>query len=111
MTYKYTCQRDADVFYIGETTRHIVARAGEHLNISSPSQYPTAVGQHIIGCEHCCNALECGELSWKDFKIMNHCRSNLECKVKEAFLIKKLSPPLNRQLHQDGALVTLKVFG
>ena len=62
-------------------------------------------------CEYCCNALECGELSWKDFKIMNHCRSNLECKVKEAFLIKKLSPPLNRQLHQDGALVTLKVFG
>ena len=57
VTYKYTCQRDADVFYIGETTRHIVARAGEHLNISSPSQYPTAVGQHIIGCEYCCNAL------------------------------------------------------
>ena len=111
VTYKFSCQCDADVFYIGETARHIVARASEHLNISSPSQYPTAVGQHILGCETCFSALECGELSWKDFQIMNRCRSDLEVKVKEAFLIKKMSPPLNRQLHQDGALVTLKVFG
>ena len=52
VTYKFTCQHDAARFYIGETTRHIVVRAGEHLTLFSPSQYPTAVGQHIKDCEH-----------------------------------------------------------
>ena len=111
VTYKFTCQHDAARFYIGETTRHIVVRAGEHLTLFSPSQYPTAVGQHIKDCEHCMCALECGELSWKNFEIMSRCKSKIEVRVKEAFLIRKLKPELNMQLHEAGSSVTLKVFG
>ena len=31
VVYKYTCQRDADRSYIGETARYLIERAGEHL--------------------------------------------------------------------------------
>ena len=111
VTYKYTCQGDPDVFYVGETSRHIITRAGEHLTLDSPSQYPTAVGQHILSCEHCMCAFECMELSWKDFEILDRCQSTLEVRVKEAFQIRKQKPKLNTQLYQAGSSVTLKIFG
>ena len=86
----------------------------ELLSISiflNPSKYPTAVGSHVRDCEACFNSFECGELSYQNFQIMNRCRSKLECDVREAFLIRQLKPSMNSQLFEDGACVTLKVFG
>ena len=111
VVYKYTCQCETGTFYIGKTNRHIVVRAAEHLDFLNPSKYPTAVGSHVRDCEACFNSFECGELSYQNFQIMNRCRSKLECDVREAFLIRQLKPSMNSQLFEDGACVTLKVFG
>ena len=89
MTYKYTCQRDADAFYIGETGRHIGVRGEEHLDCFSKTRKPTAVGEHILKCDFCKGALKRKELSYKNFEIQNKCRTKFDCEVKEAFLVKK----------------------
>ena len=110
VTYKYTCQRDADAFYIGETCRHIGMRAEEHLDCLSKTRKPTAVGDHILNCDGCKGALKSKKLSYKNFEILNKCRTKFDCEVKEAFLVKKLKPKLNGQLFQNGASRTLLIF-
>ena len=105
VVYKYTCQRDAAQFYIGETTRYLIERAGEHLDLSAHP--PSAISSHISNCIECRDA----QPSVSDFEIVKTCRSKVECEVYEAFLVKKLSPPLNRQLFMAGTLHTLRIFG
>ena len=108
VTYKYTCQCDTDKFYIGETKRYIVERASEHLAIK---KFPlTAVGKHISDCDACLQSLSRGDLSYKNFEIVNKCKSKLECEVREAFLVKKLNPSMNLQLFKSGAMHTLRIF-
>ena len=59
VVYKYTCQCDAGVSYIGETKCHIIKRADEH--ISSINKFPyTAVGDHIGNCLPCQDSLSDG---------------------------------------------------
>ena len=93
VTYKYTCQRDADAFYIGETGRHIGVRSEEHLDCFSKTRKPTAVGEHILKCDGCKSALKRKELSYKNFEVQNKCRTKFDCEVKEAFLVKKKLKP------------------
>ena len=105
VVYKYTCQRDAAQFYVGETTRYLIERAGEHLNLSAHP--PSAIASHIADCDEC----RAANLSVNNFEIIKCCKSKVECEVFEAFYVKKLSPPLNRQLFMSGALHTLRIFG
>ena len=109
VVYKYTCQCDTGVSYIGETKRHIIERADEH--ISSINKFPyTAVGDHIGKCLPCQNALSDGRNNYERFEILEKCRSKLECEVREAFQIMANKPSLNRQLMTGGAAHTLRVF-
>ena len=105
VVYKYTCQRDAAQFYIGKTTRYLIERAGEHLDLSASP--PSAISSHIADCKECRDA----QPSVNNFEIVKSCRSKVECEVFEAFVVKKLSPPLNRQLFMSGAMHTLRIFG
>ena len=109
VTYKFTCQGDPGLVYVGETARHVVKRAEEHRTIFT-EKYPTAVGQHIQLCDTCQTDLKSGNLNWRRFEIIDKCKSKLECEVREAFLIQKTKPALNVQLYQSGAGVTLKIF-
>ena len=68
VTYKYTCQRDADAFYIGETCRHIGMRAEEHLDCLSKTRKPTAVGDHILNCDGCKGALKSKKTQLQKFR-------------------------------------------
>ena len=95
--------------YIGETTRHILVRADEH-GVIFTEKYPTAIGQHIQDCDHCQEAFMATRLDFNSFEIVNKCRSQLECQVREAFLIQKEKPSMNVQLYQGGASLTLKIF-
>ena len=108
MVYKFTCQSDSDEFYLGETKRHIGIRAGEHLDLSS--NCCTAIGKHIKSCENCYDKWKKGLLSYKDFEIIKCGRSKFEIEIHEALLIKKLNPPMNKQLFKGGTSFTLKVF-
>ena len=72
VVYKYTCQRDADISYLGETNHHIGTRGEEHLG-TGRSKALSAVGSHILKCkgtDGCLNALKKGALTYKDFKIV-----------------------------------------
>ena len=108
VVYKFSCQSDSDKFYLGETGRHIGIRAGEHLDISKDN--PTAIGKHIIECEACFNSLEQNSLSYKDFEIVKSGKSKFDVQIKEALLIKRLNPTMNKQLYKSGSEFTLRIF-
>ena len=107
--YQFTCQGDPELFYIGQTSKNIIARVEEHMAIAADK--PTAVGQHINGCKCCMSALKKGELGFKSFEILHKCHSRLASEVKEAFSVRRKNPLLNTQLFQSGASVKLKIFG
>ena len=66
--YQFTCQRDSDVSYIGQTSRHLGIRAKEHLNLNVEN--PSAVGRHILGCKGCLDSFKKGLLTDNSFKII-----------------------------------------
>ena len=109
LVYKFTCQCDTDITYIGETNRHIGIRAGEHLDLSKPGKV-SPIGKHISSCEVCFTKLSQGALTFKDFEILKQCRSKFDAEINEALLVKKFRPKINTQLFKSGAGFTLKVF-
>ena len=46
VVYKFTCSRDVNTTYIGMSTRHLVTRAREHLQLNS-NYAKSAISQHI----------------------------------------------------------------
>ena len=102
VVYKFTCLRDVNLAYIGETTRPLQIRVDEHLSKKST----TAVGKHIKGCDVCKN----GSLTLKDFEVLKRCSTNGETRIHEALLIRKESPQMNKQLHLSGASFILSVY-
>ena len=109
VVYKYTCRCDTDTVYIGETKIHIGTRAGQHLDIQA--EKPTAVAKHIQNCEECFVACEQGHLSFKDFCIVKQCKSKFDAEIKEAIMIQKEKPLINKQVFKSGSSFTLKIFG
>ena len=109
VVYKYTCRCDTDAVYIGETKIHIGTRAEAHMDIQA--EKPTAVGKHIKECEDCFVACEQGRLSFVDFPVVKQCRSKFDAEIKEALMIQKENPIINKQLFKSGSSFTLKIFG
>ena len=60
VVYKFFCPCDTAISYIGYTTRHLITRANEHLNLNSIAK--TAVKDHIYSWSHC---------SKTDFSVSN----------------------------------------
>ena len=106
--YKFTCQRDSDMFYIGQTSRHLGIRAKEHLNIQTEN--PSAIGSHIMNCEGCLSSLRQGQLTEDNFKVIKTCRTKFDTELLEALLINKLTPRINRLMYNTGSALTLNVF-
>ena len=96
------CSRDADLSYIGITTRHLSVRVSEH----SHSSVRSAVGKHIDNC-HVCKEKPVGV---NDFKIMRACSTEYNTKIQEVLLINKCNPKLNSQLYANGSSFLLDVF-
>lgn len=102
VVYKFTCLRDANISYIGMTTRHLSLRVKEHIY----SKTRSAVGNHIDNCSACKNKT----VDIDDFKIIRTCNTNYSTKIQEALLIKKQNPKLNLQLYAKGSSFLLNVF-
>ena len=49
VVYQFKCQRDAEVSYIGETKRHLITRAKEHLAVYN-SNMKSEVKFHVLNC-------------------------------------------------------------
>ena len=104
VAYKFSCPSDTAISYIGYTTRHLITKAHEHLNLNSIAK--TAVKDHIYSCLHCSKT----DLSVSNFEVIKICNTGFEAKIQEALLIKKFNPTLNRQLYSSGSSYLLNVY-
>ena len=100
--YKFNCLFDADLSYIGMTTRHLSVRVREHLH----SKVRSAVVKHINNC----HVFKQKPVGVNDFKIMRACITEYNTKFQEALLMKKCNPKLNSQLYANGSSFLLNVF-
>lgn len=99
LIYKFTCQGDPDIAYIGKTKRYLQQRIVEHRRGNS------AIFDHIMVCDHCSNhSPEDG------FKGVHRVSGDLNLSILEALYIKQFNPHLNKQLFNSGTNLTLKVF-
>ena len=105
VVYKFTCLQDAEKFYIGKTSRHLAVRVKEHFNFKNISS-KSAISNHIFDCKACGGS----QLNVNRFEILRKCGNDFHTKIHEAFLIKKLKPMLNIQLHNSGASFLLNIF-
>ena len=105
IVYKFTCLRDAEKFYIGKTSRHLAVRAKEHFDFKN-SKIKSAINDHIFECDAC----TVSQLNVHRFQILKKCENDFLTKIHEAFLIKKLKPMLNKQLHNSGSSFLLNIF-
>ena len=102
--YEFTCSCDANLTYIGMSTRHLSTRAKEHLDFNS--QVSSAIKNDIM----CCNVCSFVKLNLNSFKIIKKCKSEFHTKIHEALFIKKRNPGLNRQFYANGSSFLLNVF-
>ena len=102
VVYKFTCSRDENISYIGETRRQLFTRVSEHCTGKDKN---SAVFQHLYDCIECQNS----NLT-KNFQIIQTCDKFSIYSV-EAILIAKYSPKLNIQLGPGkGKMITLSLY-
>ena len=89
-----------DPTYIGKSTRHVVTRAKEHLNLGSSVK--SKMKEHISEC-NLCNKNDT-DSSIHRFIVIKKCSSDYDCKIHEALLIKKHQSKLNKQCIKTACL-------
>ena len=104
VVYCYTCPCDTGLIYLGMSSRHLVTRAKEHLDLNKSRK--SAIKDHILDCVKCFNSSH----SLASFQLLRNSKNEYDTKVHEALLIKKFKPKLNRQLYANGCSFLLKVF-
>jgi len=70
------------------SSRHLVMRAKEHLNLSSVKY--SVVKNHLINYKVCSVPTS----TFTNFKVLRKCSSEFDTKINETLLIKKLNPSL-----------------
>ena len=104
VVYKYECAENAQVSYIGYTKRHLISRVAEH---TVPSKAKNShVYAHIENCVSC----KARKPEVCNFKVMQRCKDETDCKIAEAFAIKKNRPVINKQLFAQGSSLILRVW-
>ena len=73
--------------YIGKSTRHVITRAKEHLNLGSSVK--SKIKDHIIEC-NLCNKKDMDSLI-HHFSVIKKCSSDYDCKIHEALIIKNIN--------------------
>ena len=88
--YKMTCQA-CNNFYIGQTNRPFYHRYREHDYSLQHKTDASALSEHAM-TEH-----QAIDMSINDFNIefIEVCKNPVECKIREAKLIEKITPGLN----------------
>ena len=88
VVYRFSCPCDAGLTYIGKSTRHVVTRVKEHLNLGSSVK--SKIKDHTVYIIECnlCNKKDMDNLIHR-FSVIKKCSSDYDCKIHEALLIKK----------------------
>ena len=100
VVYEYKCSYDESIQYIGFTSRPLVEKVKKQLKGN------TAVSDHISKYNICKNK----NIPFNNFKIFKKCRNKFEIMIREALLIKRYNPILNKQLTKLGITHTLRIF-
>ena len=96
VVYSYTCPCDTGLTYLGMSSRHLVTRAKEHLDLNQSRK--STIKDHILDCGECFNSSD----SLASYKIFRNCNKNeYDTEDHEALLIKKFKPKLKRQLYAN----------
>ena len=103
VVYKFTCQDDLGVSYIGDTKRHFITRMKEHLDLKKSSK--SEVKTHISSCNHCRR-----NVTYDSFEVIKKCQNNFSTLIHEALIIRHKDPSLNKHLYQKGSSFTFKIF-
>ena len=85
VVYKFSCLRDANISYIGMTTRHLGTRIQEHLQHKTTK---SAICDHFEIYQNC----KLNNTDFNGFKVLRICNSEYATKIQEALLIKKTLP-------------------
>jgi hypothetical protein len=89
VVYKFTCSRDENISYIGETQRHLFTRISDHNDNKSDSP----IFDHLFNCKDCQNTTNITAR----FSILK--RSNTQnVRSLESLMITRFAPTLNTQL-------------
>ena len=105
VVYKFECMSDSCTdCYIGYTTRHLFERVEEHTACERKGQ--SEIKDHLKSCLTC----KRNNVSHVDFTILRRCRNETQCKLHEAFSIKRLRPVMNKQMFAEGASKILHVW-
>ena len=104
VVYQFDCVASTQTSYIGYTKRHMIARTAEHI-VPKLTKKSHVYG-HIKDCDSCKNA----NLTVHDFRVLQHCTDETECKLAEAFAIKKSRPVINKQLFAQGSSLILRIW-
>ena len=83
---------------VGMTTRHLAARACEHLVFAG--SHKSAIKDHTHACATCRE----GKYTLNSFQIVKRCHMEYETKIQEALLIKKLNSKLKAKKIQEAKL-------
>ena len=93
VVYKFSCGQCSST-YIGETTRHLLARIADHKGISIRTGQPFTTPSNSSIRDH---ALKAGhDINIDDFKIC-HMTDKTSLKISESILIHKFNPDLNNK--------------
>ena len=104
VVYKFNCAANAQTSYIGYTKRHLIARVAEH---TVPAK---AKKSHVFGHIENCVSCKRKQHGVNDFHVLQRCVDETECKIAEAFHIKKERPAINKQLYAQGSSLILRVW-
>ena len=104
VVYKFTCLCDKDMTYIGMSSRHLITRVKEHLNLADSRI--SAIQDHILSYPICSNL----QYNINSFTILRKCNSDYEAKLHKALLIKRDSPSLNKQCYASETSFLLNIY-
>ena len=105
VVYKFTCRCFTGKTYVGMSSRHLVTKLREYLNLNNNRK--SAIKDHLQDCESCSK----GEINLhSSFTVLSKCSSEYIPKIHDTLLIKQSKPLLNKQLYANGCSFLLRIF-
>ena len=96
VVYRFTCPCDTDETYIGMSSRHLITREREYLNLNNNRK--TAIKNHLQQCKSCSKT----KIDfYSSFAVLKKCSFEYNAKIHEALLIIQNKPLLNKQLYMN----------
>ena len=95
IVYKFLCS-NCNITYYGETERHLNVRSGEHLSLSALTVQRVNNNKKSSVKDNCLFSNHLG--SFEDFPVLTYESNPLKLLIKEALLVSRDTPLLNKQV-------------